>query len=373
MSAIAEIDYSDLYMSSTARKAQEEKEAAKSGKVNHTDFLKLLVTQLTMQDPLNPMKDIDFTAQLAQLQALDEQMAMTKTMSAMRMDTQLQAGSNMIGKYISGVDRNGNAAAGLVTRVVQRDNSVYLELANKQLVEVTGVTDLWNDSNNMSQDILNAGGVIGMWVTAGYDEAMQPIEGIVEKIIIENGIVAMRLYGGKVITWDQIKELRVPTDDEMWYVLPDETRQQLTEARSLIGKVVTGTTDDGREVTSLVGNAGIEGTSVYLLLYSGDKIKVNNTGAARDPVASDVAKAMQNMYVTGYDTSLNEVAGVVVAARDEDDGIVLILADGKEVYWDSLTEIRDATADELAFASGGPGGDGDPEVGDPEIGDQDMG
>lgn len=349
-STVTDKDYTGFYSSSAAQKAKAEKEAVKSGKVSHNDFLKLLTTQLTTQDPLNPMQDIDFTAQLAQLQALDEQMAMTKSMTAMRLDTQLQAGSNMIGKYVSGTDKNGTAAAGLVSRVLQKDGSVYLELANKQQVEVASVTDLWNDSSSMSQDIINSGGIIGMWVNAGYDEAMQPIEGIVEKVVITNGIVTMKLYGGKTISWNQIKELRTPTEEEAMYILPDDIRTQLTEARGMVGKVVTGTTDDGKEVTGLVGNAGIEGTDVYVLLYSGEKVKIGNVGAARDAKASDVAKAMDKMHVKGLDTDSKDVAGVVVAAKDTDSGILLILADGKEVYWDALTEIRKATADELAAA-----------------------
>ena len=363
--ALTNTDYSDFYISSSAKKQEEEKKAVQSGKVSHQDFIKLLVTQLTTQDPLNPMQDLDFTAQLAQLQALDEQMAMTKSMSAMRLDTQLQAGSNMIGKYISGVDKNGSAAAGLVTRVLQKDGSVYLELANKQQVEVTSVSDLWNDSSSMSQDFVNSGGIIGMWVDAGYDSAMQKVEGIVEKVVIENGVVTMKLYGGKTITWDQIKELRVPTEDEAWYVLPDEVRQQVNEARGLVGTVVSGTNAAGKEVSGLVGNAVLEGSKVYLLLYNGEKVAFGDVSDSSTATAADVAKAMDKMWVVGLDTESNTVQGVVVSASDTSSGILLTLANGKEVYWDALTEIRDAKEDELAAAqeahNGGSGDNGESE------------
>ena len=36
------------------------------------DFLRLLVTQLSHQDPLNPMKDTEFVAQLAQFSSLEQ-------------------------------------------------------------------------------------------------------------------------------------------------------------------------------------------------------------------------------------------------------------------------------------------------------------
>jgi flagellar basal-body rod modification protein FlgD len=355
--------YQDFYTSTTAQRKKEEAEKIESGKVSHQDFIKLLTTQLTTQDPLNPMEDIDFTAQLAQLQALDEQVAMTKSMAAMRLDSQLQAGSNMIGKYVSGVDKNGTAATGLVSRVVQSDSSVYLELENRQQLEVSSVSNLWNDSKSMGQDIMNSGSLIGMWVEAGYDSAMQPIRGIIEKVLIANGTVSMKLYGGQTVTWDQIKELRTPSDDELWYTLPDEVRNNVDLAKTMVNKIVSGTTDDGRAVTGMVGNAELSGNDVYLVLYNGDKVKITsvNSETVRDPSASDLAAALNNYYVTGLDAEANTISGIVVGAEDHADGVALILADGREVYWDTLSEIREATEDELAAAgdAGESAADGD--------------
>lgn len=343
--------YTDYYTSSTQKKTEKEKADTAAGKVSNSDFLKLLVTQLTTQDPLNPMQDIDFTGQLAQLQALEEQMAMTKSMSAMRLDTQLQAGSNMIGKYVSGTDKAGDAAAGLVTRVLQKDGEVYLELSNKQQVAVNSVSDLWNDSASMAGDISSAGNVIGMWINAGYDSAAQPIQGIVEKVVVNNGEVQLKLYGGKTVAWNQVKEVRIPTDAEALYALPDSVREQFEKALTMVNKVVTGTTDEGKEVTSLVGNVGHDGTNVYLTLYNGEKIKLSTvTEEAHDPSATELAEAFSGKYVKGLDGGSDSHEGVVVGARQKDDGLVVVLSNGQELYWDVLTEIRNATNSEKKAA-----------------------
>ncbi|GEM_PF-925748 len=343
--------YGDYYTSSTQKKTEKEKADTAAGKVSNSDFLKLLVTQLTTQDPLNPMQDIDFTGQLAQLQALEEQMAMTKSMTAMRVDTQLQAGSNMIGKYVSGIDKNGDAAAGLVTRVLQKDGDVYLELSNKQQVAVNSVSDLWNDSSSMAGDISNAGNIIGMWVNAGYDSAAQPIQGIVEKVIVSNGEVQLKLYGGKTVGWNQVKEIRVPTEAEALYALPDSVREQYESALTMVNKIVTGTTDDGKEVTSLVGNVGHDGTNVYLTLYNGEKVKLSTvTEEAREPTATELAEAFSGKYVKGLDGGSDSHEGVVVGAKQREDGLVVVLSNGQELYWDALTEIRNATNSEKEAA-----------------------
>ena len=62
--------------------------------LNQADFLKLLVTQMTSQDPLNPQSDTAFAAQLAQFSALQQSQNMAGDMQA------LQANS-LIGRTVS--------------------------------------------------------------------------------------------------------------------------------------------------------------------------------------------------------------------------------------------------------------------------------
>jgi hypothetical protein len=57
------------------------------------DFLKLLVTQLKYQDPLNPMEDRDFIAQTAQFSALEQ-------MQNLYSVNQLQQATGLIGRHI---------------------------------------------------------------------------------------------------------------------------------------------------------------------------------------------------------------------------------------------------------------------------------
>lgn len=45
-------------------------------------FLRLLTTQLANQDPLNPMEDREFIAQLAQFTSLEQMQELNKTMAA---------------------------------------------------------------------------------------------------------------------------------------------------------------------------------------------------------------------------------------------------------------------------------------------------
>ena len=355
--------------STVYQREQAEKDAINSGKVTHNDFLKLLTKQLTTQDPLNPMQDIDFTGQLAQLQALDEQMAMTKTMQSMRVDTQLQAGTAMIGKYVSGTDSAGTAATGLVSRVVQNSEGVFVELANKQKVEIGSVNNVWNDANSMYNDIANSGNVIGMWVECGYDEAAQPVRGIVQSVQVQNGQVYLQLYGGKSVTWDQVSALRSPTEEEIFlYTFSDEIREKVQKAQKMIDMGVTGKDADGNEVSGIVADAKLKGSDVYLVLYSGEEIKLENvTGDPRKPTAEDAAKSLNGWYVTGLQKDGSDVSGIVVGAVQNDDGMALILDSGERVYFDTVSALREAKDEDRARLHGlwaeGTGTDGEAAAG----------
>lgn len=48
------------------------------------DFLKLLVTQMTQQDPMNPMKDTEFIAQMASFSSLEQSKTMMQDMAQLR-------------------------------------------------------------------------------------------------------------------------------------------------------------------------------------------------------------------------------------------------------------------------------------------------
>jgi flagellar basal-body rod modification protein FlgD len=46
------------------------------------DFMKILMTQLTAQDPMNPMKDTEFIAQMANFSSLEQMRGLSKSFTA---------------------------------------------------------------------------------------------------------------------------------------------------------------------------------------------------------------------------------------------------------------------------------------------------
>jgi flagellar basal-body rod modification protein FlgD len=64
------------------------------------EFIKLLITQMTTQDPLNPKKDTDFIAQMAQFSSLEQSRAMQQDMAQLRTEQQFLQANGLIGRTV---------------------------------------------------------------------------------------------------------------------------------------------------------------------------------------------------------------------------------------------------------------------------------
>lgn len=84
------------------------------------DFLKILITQLTHQDPTQPMKDRDFIAQMAQFSSLEQMTNMNQEFN--RLAGMLQSGQAMtlLGKTVE-VREGERIIEGTVEAVSGRD------------------------------------------------------------------------------------------------------------------------------------------------------------------------------------------------------------------------------------------------------------
>lgn len=353
---------SGLETSTVYQREQAQKADAAAGNVSTTDFLVLLTKQLTTQDPMNPMEDIDFTAQLAQLQALDSQMELTKTMTAMRADTQLQAGTTMIGKFVNGVDQAGATISGQVEKVTQQDGAVFVQLTSGNKIPVGNIANVWENAQGMVTDLGSAANLVDMWVEAGIDpDTKQQIKGIVESVSVSNGQTYLKLYGGETVALDSVKSMRQPTSEEVYYLLPDKVRKQVEDAQQMQFVRVTAIDANGNRTSGIVQGAELDEANgvVYLNLYGGKQVPMNdlqkNTESdldPRDPTAAEIKNDLTGYYCIGLNGQGKSVSGQITDVKEYQDGIALVLHNGQEVYWDAKTNIREPSEEELAEIAG---------------------
>src|SRR6266508_913331 len=83
--------------------------------LGQNDFLQLLVTQMTSQDPLNPQKDTDFIAQMAQFSALEQSKTMQVDIAELRAQQQLLQANALLGQTVEVQVNEHTTATGVVS------------------------------------------------------------------------------------------------------------------------------------------------------------------------------------------------------------------------------------------------------------------
>ncbi|HHX17816.1 MAG TPA: flagellar biosynthesis protein FlgD [Clostridium sp.] len=141
------------------------------------DFLKLLITQLTHQDPMNPVDDKEFIAQMAQFSTLEQMQNMNSDFS------QIKAFS-MIGKTVTAsiINKGTNAQEviqGIVDSVTIENGKSILNVNGKDVpvdsvISVEGERIIHND-----EDISKYTGLIGHKVEGiVYDSSTADMIGV---------------------------------------------------------------------------------------------------------------------------------------------------------------------------------------------------
>lgn len=120
--------------------------AAGAGKGRQTlgqqDFLALLVTQLKNQDPLNPMDNEAFVAQLAQfstVSGITEMNGSLARLSALAGSDSRSLAPQWLGRSVTGPD---GVAGKVVSVTVAEDSGLHLTLEGGATLAVSAVTSL---------------------------------------------------------------------------------------------------------------------------------------------------------------------------------------------------------------------------------------
>jgi len=100
--------------------------------LGRNEFLTLLITQLRYQDPLNPAKDTEFVAQLAQFSQLQETRNLSEAMRESSMLSTASSAASLIGRTVLAEIHDANT--GQVVQVAGQVTHITLENGVPQLV-----------------------------------------------------------------------------------------------------------------------------------------------------------------------------------------------------------------------------------------------
>ncbi len=81
------------------------------------EFLKLMITELTNQDPLNPMDNAQLVEQIGQIRSISATSQLSDTLGAVLSGQHLTTASSLIGKHVSALTDQNQNVTGVVDRV----------------------------------------------------------------------------------------------------------------------------------------------------------------------------------------------------------------------------------------------------------------
>ena len=212
----------------------------KGSNLDKDSFMLLLVTQFKYQDPLNPMDDKEFIAQMAQFSSLEQLMNLNTSMEGLTTATnnqQMVNATSYIGKLVSvsgntigkstaaGADGKmetsvstfryafgDNVVKGTLSVKDANGNTIYTEdLAGKQ----AGTTFEFNWNGKMGNGMDAPDGVYTVTLAAFNDkgEAVlsdQVVDATVTGVVNSDGTVYLGMDGGQLMELANVRQVTTP-------------------------------------------------------------------------------------------------------------------------------------------------------------------
>ncbi len=162
--------------------------ASGKNELGSLDFMQLIIAQLRNQNPLEPQKDTDFMAQMAQFEALNQMKTVAAGLKVLQGVNELTTASSMLGKTITG--SQGDAIA--ITRdLVSRElfSGPFNRLPATQQIQV-------NNEQRVKDAVIDA-------ANAGNE-----VTGRVDRVVIGPDGIPMLLVGTRVVDLFTVAEVR---------------------------------------------------------------------------------------------------------------------------------------------------------------------
>ena len=215
------------------------------------EFIKIMVTELSNQDPFEPNDSAAILEQLSSLRNIEAQQALQDQIKSLVTQNAIASAGGFIGKHVTGLDANNSQVSGLVTSLRIEDGKPILvldsggALAADRLLSVSQVESpaappsdsppslagdatrdglvtgrdliavLQNFGSSIAspavapladQAVLNSSTMLGKLVR-GLDAEGREVEGIVRSIEVKEGRLVLELDSGQSLTADDVKQV----------------------------------------------------------------------------------------------------------------------------------------------------------------------
>ncbi len=110
------------------------------------EFVKIMFTELSNQDPLKPNDSSALLDQMSSLRSIQSDIDLSSKLESMVTQNQLAAAGGLIGKYVSGVSLGNQRVEGAVVSVSRTSEGPVLNLSNGYRVAFENVDEMIDPS-----------------------------------------------------------------------------------------------------------------------------------------------------------------------------------------------------------------------------------
>jgi len=114
--------------------------------LNSEEFLKIMFTELTNQDPLAPNQTKDILEQLSTIRSIESDVTLGKTLDNLVKQNEITAAGSLVGKFVAGRSSGGQNVAGYVGSVSVTREGTMLNLGGGVSVPLSRVEEIIDSS-----------------------------------------------------------------------------------------------------------------------------------------------------------------------------------------------------------------------------------
>ena len=282
----------------------------KGSSLDKDSFMLLLVTQFKYQDPLNPMDDKEFIAQMAQFSSLEQLMNLNTSMESLTTATnnqqminatsyigkQVTISGNSIGKTTDETTKEttitrfryspaDNTAGGTITVRDADNNAVYVEeLSAKN--KGTTYEFLWNGKNTDGTVAGDGVYTVNLVLRDSNGDAVlsdQVVDAKVTGVVTDSGVVYLGLEGGQLMPLANVRQVMLPATTT---VTDSSSTSTGTTTDSSTATASSAVASSAAAINTAVSNAAAS-TAAAIKAAASDAAA--NSAAAIKAAASDAA------------------------------------------------------------------------------------
>ncbi len=306
-----------LFYDIAANKANKDNTNSSTASKKNSDldkdaFLRLLVTQLQYQDPLDPMDNTEFVSQMAQFSALEQMNNLNNTMTNSQAYGMI--GRTVFAKVYNETKNVYEDISGTVDSITIKKSGAYLNIGDKE-VPYSDVQQVYSTDVNTSIDR-----------NLVVSQALSLVGKSIQAITIDDKLEAKDFVEGKVdyVKFiDDVPVLSVGGKDVHTYEVISVSDNTLLKGQTLSAEVYKGDNYDKSTVTGPITDVSIGKDSVFLTI-DGQKVEVKDVTSVLNSLAY-VGKEIKYNGKVG-DKEVN-VAGKVDSVIIKDKECYLVVGD----------------------------------------------